>query len=117
MTNVVDTLIFPGWIVPVLPEGQVLQNHALAISKDRISAVLPVQEARQLEATETLELPNHVLLPGLINMHGHAAMSLLRGYADDVPLMPWLQDHIWPAESQHVGAGFVRDGADLAIAE
>jgi 5-methylthioadenosine/S-adenosylhomocysteine deaminase len=117
MSQVVDTLIFAGWVVPVVPEGQVLVNHALAITDGRISALVPADEARQLTATETLELPNHVVLPGLINMHGHAAMSLLRGYADDIPLMPWLEEHIWPVESQHVSAEFVRDGTDLAIAE
>jgi 5-methylthioadenosine/S-adenosylhomocysteine deaminase len=56
-------------------------------------------------------------MPGLVNSHGHAAMSLLRGFADDQPLMPWLEQHIWPAEAAHVSAGFVRDGVELAIAE
>jgi 5-methylthioadenosine/S-adenosylhomocysteine deaminase len=117
MSQVVDTLIFAGWIIPVIPGGQVLENHAVALSDGVISAVLPAAQARQMKAGEVLELPGHALLPGLINMHGHAAMSLLRGYADDYPLMPWLQDHIWPAEAQHVSAQFVRDGTDLAIAE
>ena len=64
-----------------------------------------------------VDLPGHVLLPGLINSHGHAAMSLLRGYADDQPLMPWLEQHIWPAEAAHVSEAFVHDGVELAIAE
>ena len=117
MKESVDTLIFAGWVIPVIPAGQVLENHAVAISDSVISAVLPAQQARRLKAREVLELPGHALLPGLINMHGHATMSLLRGYADDCPLMPWLQDHIWPAETQHVSAQFVRDGTGLAIAE
>jgi 5-methylthioadenosine/S-adenosylhomocysteine deaminase len=117
MSNVVDTILFPAWIIPIIPEGQVLENHALAITDGRISALLPAAQARLLEAKEVLELPGHVVLPGLINMHGHAGMSLLRGYADDFPLMPWLEQHIWPAESQHVSPAFVRDGTDLAIAE
>lgn len=115
--EIADTLIFAGWIVPVLPEGLVLENHAVAISNGRISAVLPAQEARQISAHQTLELPDHTLLPGLINCHGHAAMSLLRGFADDVALQPWLEQHIWPTESEHVGPEFVRDGVNLALAE
>ena len=115
--EIADTLIFAGWIVPVLPEGQVLENHAVVISSGRISALLPAAEARKITASQTVELPNHVLLPGLINCHGHAAMSLLRGFADDLPLQPWLEQHIWPAESEHVGPEFVRDGVNLALAE
>ncbi|MEJ2533318.1 MAG: TRZ/ATZ family hydrolase [Halioglobus sp.] len=113
----VDTLIHPGWIVPVVPHGEVLSGHSVAISGDRIVALLPRAEARTIEAASVLELPDHVLLPGLVNAHGHAAMTLLRGYADDKPLMPWLEQHIWPLEAAHVSAGFVRDGAELAIAE
>jgi len=113
----VDTLIHPGWIVPVVPHGEVLSGHSVAISGDRIVALLPRAEARAIEAASVLELPDHVLLPGLVNAHGHAAMTLLRGYADDKPLMPWLEQHIWPLEAAHVSAGFVRDGAELAIAE
>lgn len=112
-----DTLIHPGWIVPVLPRGTVLENHSLAITGDRISALLPRSEAAAISARRVLELPGHALLPGLVNAHGHAAMSLLRGFADDLPLMPWLEQHIWPAEAAHVSADFVRDGAELAIAE
>ncbi len=112
-----DTLIHPGWIVPVVPHGAVLPNHSLAISGNRISAVLPRAQADTISARQVLELPGHALLPGLINSHGHAAMSLLRGFADDQPLMPWLEQHIWPAEAAHVSADFVRDGVELAIAE
>ncbi|MCX2981165.1 TRZ/ATZ family hydrolase [Halieaceae bacterium IMCC14734] len=115
--EIADTLIFAGWIVPVLPEGQVLENHAVVISNGRISAVLPASEARKITAAETVELPDHTLMPGLINCHGHAAMSLLRGFADDLPLQPWLENHIWPTESEHVGPEFVRDGVNLALAE
>ena len=113
----VDTLIHPGWIVPVVPRGVTLDNHSIAISGERISALLPRAEAQAIEARQVLELPHHVVLPGLVNSHGHAAMSLLRGYADDQPLMPWLEQHIWPAEAAHVSADFVRDGVELAIAE
>ncbi len=112
-----DTLIHPGWIVPVIPHGDVLENHSIAITGERITAILPRQEAQAITAGRVIELPGHALLPGLVNSHGHAAMSLLRGYADDQPLMPWLQQHIWPAEAAHVSADFVRDGVELAIAE
>ena len=112
-----DTLIHPGWIVPVIPHGTILENHSIALTGDRISALLPRREADAIVAGQVLELPGHALLPGLINSHGHAAMTLLRGYADDQPLMPWLEQHIWPLEAAHVSAGFVRDGVELAIAE
>jgi len=112
-----DTLIHPGWIVPVVPRGTVLENYSIAVSGDRITALLPRAEALSIDARMELDLPGHALLPGLVNCHGHAAMSLLRGYADDQPLMPWLEQHIWPAESTHVSAEFVRDGTELAIAE
>jgi len=112
-----DTLIHPGWIVPVVPRGTVLENYSIALSGDRITALLPRAEALSIDAGLELDLPGHALLPGLVNCHGHAAMSLLRGYADDQPLMPWLEQHIWPAESAHVSADFVRDGTELAIAE
>lgn len=114
----IDTLIEARWIVPVEPDNTVLENHALAIDRGEIVALLPVEEARRLyRAIEVTTLPQHVLLPGLVNLHTHAAMSLLRGYADDLPLMSWLQEHIWPAEAQHVSAQFVRDGTLLAAAE
>lgn len=93
-----------------------LENQAVFISNGRILAV-ESQPDTQLQAAETLDLPDHVLLPGYINAHGHAAMSLFRGLADDLPLMTWLQEHIWPAEGQWVDHEFVRDGTRLAIAE
>jgi len=115
--HIADTLIHAGWIVPVIPQGAVLENYSIALTDDRISALLPREEAQAIEARQVLELPGHALMPGLINCHGHAAMSLLRGYADDQPLTPWLEQHIWPAEAAHVSAEFVRDGTELAIAE
>ncbi len=116
-TEIVDTLIHPGWIVPVVPGGQILRHHSLAIHDQRIVALLPREQTRGWRAANELELPRHVILPGLINAHGHAAMSLLRGYADDAPLMTWLEEHIWPAETAHVSEQFVADGVELAMAE
>ncbi len=112
-----DLLIHPDWIVPVVPEGIVLEDHSLAISGNTITALLPRERCAGIRAARELALPGHALLPGLINAHGHAAMSLLRGYADDQPLMPWLERHIWPAEQAHVSREFVEDGAELAVAE
>ncbi|HXG27733.1 MAG TPA: TRZ/ATZ family hydrolase [Nevskiales bacterium] len=114
----VDCLIHARWIVPVEPDGAVLDHHSLAIRGGRIVGLAPHTEAEKLyPAAETVELPRHALLPGLVNAHTHAAMSLMRGLADDLPLMDWLQGHIWPAEAKHVSVEFCRDGVQLAVAE
>ncbi len=112
-----DTVIHAGWIVPAVPEGVVLKDYSIVVRGDRITALLPREETAGISAGEELELPGHALIPGLINAHGHAAMTLLRGYADDLPLMPWLEQHIWPAETRHMSEAFVRDGVELAITE
>ncbi len=116
--NSIDLLLTARWVIPVEPEGAVLEQHALAVDQGRIIALLPeAQAAERFEARETVRLPGHALLPGLINAHTHAAMNLLRGYADDRALMDWLRNHIWPAEARWVSPEFVRDGSRLAIAE
>lgn len=118
MTTQIDTLVSARWIVPVNPDVTILEKSAIAIEDGRIIDILPASEALQrYEAGEIHELCNHVLIPGLVNTHTHAAMTLFRGMADDLPLMTWLQDHIWPAEQQWVTPGFVEDGTRLAIAE
>ena len=95
-----------------------LERHAVAVRDGRIEAVLPADAARNRFADfPAVELPEHALIPGLVNAHTHAAMSLMRGIADDMPLMRWLQEHIWPAEAKHVSPHFVRDGTLLACAE
>ena len=113
----IDLLILPSWIVPVIPRATVLENHALAIDQGRIVGILTRSQAAHVQAREVRELPGQVVIPGLINAHGHAAMSLFRGLADDLPLMTWLQEHIWPAEARWVSEDFVRLGTRLAIAE
>jgi 5-methylthioadenosine/S-adenosylhomocysteine deaminase len=114
----VDTLIHARWIIPVEPESVIHEYHSLAVDKGRIVALLPTELANQQFQAKTVEnLNNHALLPGLVNCHTHAAMSLMRGVADDLPLMEWLQNHIWPLEQQWMSEAFVRDGTDLAIAE
>ncbi|MCQ4347726.1 TRZ/ATZ family hydrolase [Pseudomonas stutzeri] len=112
-----DLLLLPEWIVPVEPAGVVLREHALGIRDGRIALIAPRSEALGVPAVERRELPGTLLAPGLVNAHGHAAMSLFRGLADDLPLMTWLQEHIWPAEAKWVGEEFVRDGSELAVAE
>ena len=112
-----DLRIDAGWIIPVQPEASVLTSHSLLVKNGRIVALLPSDEADNWISQERAHLPDHALIPGLINLHTHAAMSLLRGYADDLPLMTWLHDHIWPAENRHVSSTFVRDGTRLACLE
>jgi 5-methylthioadenosine/S-adenosylhomocysteine deaminase len=88
------------------------------VSGGRIVAVRPTQEARRsYDAAKRVELPDHALIPGLVNLHTHASMTLMRGLADDLPLMEWLKDHVWPAEAKHVSPEFVYDGTLLACAE
>ena len=118
LSKTVDLIIKARWIAPVVPENQVYENCALVINKGIILALVPQSEiAGHFIATEMLELDQHLLIPGLINAHGHAAMSLLRGYADDQPLHTWLNDYIWPTEKRWVSPNFVRDGTQLAMAE
>jgi len=113
-----DLLISAKWIIPVQPEGEVLEDHCLAISGNKIIGIYSQVDADAVvDASEVLLLPTHVVIPGLINTHGHSAMALLRGIADDVPLEQWLEQSIWPLEAQHVSEGFVLAGANLAIAE
>lgn len=95
-----------------------LDTHSVAIDAGVIVEILPSDLARQLyRGRDEVDLANHILMPGLVNAHGHAAMSLLRGAADDMALHTWLQDHIWPLESRWVSEEFVYQGTQLAIAE
>ncbi len=111
-------LINARWVVPVEPAGTVLERHAVAVRSGRIEAVLPAAQAAERYADYArIELPGHALIPGLINAHTHAAMALMRGIADDLPLMRWLEQHVWPVEAKHVSAEFVKDGTLLACAE
>ena len=113
-----DFLIAPRWLVPVVPHAQVLENHLVAVSGDIISAIVEREQADKLwPEVERIELGEHVLMPGLINTHCHSAMTLFRGFADDLPLHDWLYENIWPAEQRWVGPDFVRDGTELAVVE
>ena len=115
----VDLIIDARYIVPIEPAGT-LVDYALVVDDGRIVALAPSASAsveRDYVARARVALPTHLLIPGLVNAHTHAAMVLLRGIADDVPLKPWLEDHIWPREGRHVSPEFVADGTLHAAAE
>ncbi len=113
-----DLLLHASWVATVDNENTVINDGCIAIRASEIVAVCRSDEAaEQYSAKEQIQLSGQLLIPGLINGHGHSAMTLLRGFADDLPLMSWLEDHIWPAEGQWVDEQFVRDGTNIAIAE
>ena len=114
----VDLIIETRWLLPIVPHNNVLEYQSVVIASGVIIDICAILFARErYDANEILQLNNHVLMPGLINLHTHAAMTLMRGLADDIPLMPWLEEHIWPAEAHLVSPSFVRDGTLLACAE
>ena len=113
-----DSLLCPRWIIPVEPAGAILEDHCVALRDGVIEALLPRADAKtRFPSYEVVDLDEHALIPGLVNAHTHAAMSLMRGLADDLPLMRWLEGHIWPAELKHVSPAYVKDGTLLACAE
>ncbi|HKJ22496.1 MAG TPA: amidohydrolase family protein, partial [Gammaproteobacteria bacterium] len=114
----IDTIINARWVIPVEPEGAVWEHHSVAIDNGRIVAVAPRADIdERYRAAATVTLDDHALIPGLVNAHTHSPMTLFRGLADDLPLMTWLNDHIWPAEGTWVSPEFVQDGSRHAIAE
>lgn len=116
--NPVDLIVDAQWIVPVEPPGAVLQAHSIAVTAGEIVAIGPTAAiASKYAADARVSLDEHVLVPGFINLHTHAAMTLMRGLADDKPLMEWLRNYIWPVETQLVSHEFVYDGTLLACAE
>lgn len=113
-----DLMIEARWIATVVSKQPILENHTVIVQDGFIVEILPIAEARQkYVATSLVCLDDHVLIPGLINLHTHAAMSLMRGIADDMPLMAWLNDHIWPAEKNILSVRYVHDATILACAE
>ena len=114
----VDSIIQARWLIPMTDKELILENHSLIIQQNMIREILPNEEAEKyFQSSNTYLLDQHIVIPGLINSHGHAAMNLFRGFADDIPLKSWLEDKIWPAEGRWVSEEFVSDGAELAIAE
>ena len=112
-----DLSIDARWVAPVDPPATVLERHSVIVSQGEIVDVLPTAAAERYRARRRVALPHHLLIPGLVNLHTHAAMTLLRGLADDRPLMDWLRNHIWPTELRLASPDFVRDGTLLACAE
>jgi 5-methylthioadenosine/S-adenosylhomocysteine deaminase len=114
----VDQVLEARWVIPVEEHGVVLEHYAVALAADKIVELLPIAAAREKYINvKRIDLSEHALIPGLINAHTHNPMTLMRGLADDLPLMTWLQQHIWPAEARVISPEFVRDGVELAIAE
>ena len=112
-----DTVLHPDWVVPIAPRREVFTAFSVALKDGQIAAIAQRDQAQNFDADEHVALAGTALMPGLINLHCHAAMALLRGYADDLPLMTWLQQFIWPTESHFISQEFVRDGSELAIAD
>ena len=112
-----DLAIDAGIVMPVRPARTVLRDHTVLVCNGQIEAVLPTASTLDLDVRERVSLPGQLLMPGLVNLHTHAAMTLMRGLSDDLPLMRWLQEHIWPAEAKFVSDPFVETGTRLACAE
>jgi len=114
----VDLLLYPKWIIPIQPANQILEHHAIAIKDGLIHDVLTTDAAaKKYKANNHLKLEDHVVLPGLVNAHTHSPMTLFRGMADDLELMDWLNNHIWPAERKWMSPEFIQDGTELALLE
>ena len=111
-------MIEARWVLPIVPKNTLLEHQAVIVHIGVIVNICTIEHAHgYYEAAEIIKVAEHVLMPGLINLHTHAAMNLMRGLADDLPLMPWLESHIWPAEAQFLSANFVKEGTLLACAE
>ncbi len=116
--QIVDTLIHARWIIPIEPHNSILEHQTIVVDQEKIIAIKPSTQAKHhYQSEQQFELSNHVLLPGLINTHTHSAMTLLRGLADDLPLMTWLNDHIWPAEKKLINEESIKIGSELALCE
>ena len=113
----VDLLLHADWVL-TMENDKILPKHSVAIDHGKIVAVLPQSEAsEQFSAKDEQHFDQHVLMPGLINAHTHTPMNLFRGLADDLELMDWLNNYIWPAEKAVINARSVETGTRLAIAE
>ncbi|QRN40730.1 MAG: TRZ/ATZ family hydrolase [Neisseriaceae bacterium] len=110
-------LIQAKWIVTMEDKNPILEDYGIVLNNNIIEAILSPKEIKKTNFEKKIELRNHILMPGFINLHGHSAMTLFRGYADDLVLMDWLNKHIWPLESKFVSEKFVYDGSLLAMAE
>lgn len=113
----VDLLIYAACVLRVKP-AEPLLKHAIAVSNGKIIDILPIEKAKTRYQADQVEIcDQHIVMPGFVNAHTHAAMNLMRGLADDLPLQAWLSDHIWPAEGKWLNESFVHDGTQHAVAE
>ena len=113
-----DMLVVGGTVLTMEPDSKPIKNGAVAVADGRIAAVGPAEELLEMSPSgEVLNAGNSLILPGLVNTHSHLGMTLLRGIADDLPLMQWLEQHIWPAEKEHMTRESVHLGTELAAAE
>ncbi len=116
--DAIDLIITGDYIVTMDADGTVLENGAVAIDEGVILAVGTAADINAAySARQTLEGDGRIVMPGLVNGHSHAAMTLLRGVADDLALMDWLNNYIFPAEVEFVDSEFVRIGTELACWE
>lgn len=116
--NKVDTILYCRWVIPIEPHAKIYDNYAVIIHEGKILDVLPEAKAKEQYSSDDIQhLTDHAVLPGFVNAHTHSPMVLFKGLADDLPLMEWLNDHIWPAERKWLNDEFIADGTELAIAE
>ena len=113
----VQTIIEAGWVMPMAPKGAILEQHSVLIDEGKIVGIVPTPQAKDIEANERISLPDHIVLPGMVNAHTHAPMHLLRGMGADLALMDWLQTKIWPAEGKLMSHEFCYEGSLIAGAE
>ena len=113
-----DAIYTAKYVVTMDASRRLVQDGAVAVEGDHIVAVGPRAEIlQQYQATQNIDRPGDILMPGLVNTHAHAAMSLLRGIADDLTLQDWLEHYIFPAEAKNVTPDFVLWGTRLACLE
>lgn len=116
--QICDLIISGRYVLTIDAAQTIFKNGAVAILGDKILAVDNLEKIQtNYQAQESIDVGNSIIMPGLINAHTHAAMTFLRGLADDLPLDEWLQKHIWPAEGKNLNADFVYKFTQLACLE
>lgn len=114
----VSKVLSPSWLVTAEKQQPILTDYSIVIEQDKILDILPTIEVHSVyQADQVVELPGQLIMPGMVNAHSHVSMSLMRGYADDLPLMTWLNDYIWPAERAVLSEAYVKDASLFGCAE